>query len=203
MWSVHTVVIGTVVTLPAILLLSVMTTRSASRREPQPVTALNELQRRVLELINRGYRTMAEVIDFLGMDSARVDAVVQQLEQTGLARRGAASGLAYFSFHLTPAASNHVTVAADDGALTLDSVSRQVLEQVAVGPRSVQELDRVVGVTTSAVGAVVSRLVQSGYVRDGGVWQRRVTLSDQGRAVLDADRNSDAIARADQVGSRG
>ena len=197
-WSMHTVVIGTVVTLPIVLGVSFMTEpkygRLAATRGQLSLTADH---RRILGLVGHGYTTMVEITDFLTLDSARGNGLIEELEQEGLLRRCSLHGPDFFSFVLTPLGEEHLveTEGEERPFVSFDSFGLQVCEQVATAPKTLRELGAAVGITTSTLGAVVSRLDRLGYIRDGGIWERRVSLSHKGRKVLeDYHRTATGVA---------
>lgn len=79
---------------------------------------------------------------------------------------------------------------------SLDPLTFQVLEQVENVPKTLRELSVATGATASTVGAVVSCLGRLGYLRDKGIWTRRMSLSDKGKEVLGDYR----LSRLDEDG---
>ncbi len=174
-WSAHTVIIGTALMLPLIVGISLAQPQTAQR---SAATGLNDSHRRILELLGHGYTQMAEISDFLTMDSSRVNDLVEDLMAHGLVRRRALRGPDFFSLDLTPEG-RHGPEAADEDPLGLD-----VLEHTLGQAKTLSELGRTLGIRGTTLGAAVSRLERLGYVQTRGIWQRRVSASDTGRAVL-------------------
>lgn len=187
--AVHTVIIGTVVTLPVILGVSLVTgpgqLQVSAAGDALPV---NSIHARVLGLIRQGYTAMVEISDLLAIDAARGNRVVTELECAGLVQRRAAHGPDFFTFTVTPLGERRLLESSTETETPLpsavDPLSLQVLEQVEVAAKTLRELGTVVGANAATLGAVVSRLDRLGYVQDGGIWERRVSLSPTGKKLL-------------------
>jgi SSS family solute:Na+ symporter len=194
-WPVHTVVIGTMVTLPVIIGLSLWT-RTKERLSVTPVAQLSVQadHRCVLDLMRQGYTTMVELSDFLAMDSAQSGRLVADLERAGLLQRRSSRGPDFFTFTLTPAGEKlaRETTSAEPTSASqgLDSLSLQILAHVAETRSTLQELSRATGASAATLGVIVNRLDRLGYLRDGGLWQRKIGLSEKGRTILANDRHT-------------
>ena len=100
--AVHTVVVGSIVTFPTVLGLSVLTQPDDDLPDhPEPLRLVPE-QERLLVLIRTGYTTMVELSDFTMLNSAECHRLIEELERAGLIQRWGRSGLDYFTFGLTP-----------------------------------------------------------------------------------------------------
>lgn len=187
-WSAHTVIIGTAVTLPLIIGISLL--KSNTARRPAP-TDLKDTHHRVLDLLQRGYTQMVEITDFLAIDSSQSNQLVEELVASGLVQRQAMKGPDFFTFALTPEGQHKLQKSAGEDLLGL-----QVLERIATQPQSLSELNTELNLQATTLGAVVSRLERLGYLRNHGIWQRQVSLSEKGHAILAASRQGAAPAPA-------
>ena len=193
--SMHTVVVGSIITFPTVLGLSCLT-------QPQPEGALPDRpetlrlvpeQERLLVLIRTGYTTMVELSDFTMLNSAECHRLIRELERAGLVQRWGASGLDYFTFALTPQGDR--TLADLPNAPTdfvgfagLDAESRSILEQLEGGEKSLHDLSTATGVAASPLSVIVNRLDQLGYVSGHGIWERAMRLSEKGSGLLEERR---------------
>ena len=187
--SVHTVVVGSVVTFPTVLGLSALTQPAGALPDrPEPLRLTPE-QERLLVLIRTGYTTMVELSDFTLLNSAECHRLIVELERAGLVQRWGRSGLDYFTFGLTPQGDRTLATLPDappslGGFVGLDADSRSILEQLTGGGKSLRDLSTATEMAASPLSVIVNRLDQLGYIRGRGVWERTLTLSEKGRTRL-------------------
>ena len=185
-WSAHTVIIGTAITLPLIIGISLFTQQT---KQSRPVT-LEDTHQRILDLLRRGYTQMVEISDFLTIDSARANRLVEDLIGAKLVQRHAPRGADYFSLALTPEGQQHLY----DGDVARpseeDLLGLQVLAQIADRPQPLSAVGAAIGVQAATLGAVISRLDRLGYLHNHGIWQRQISVSEKGRMVLAAQQKN-------------
>ena len=197
--SVHTVVVGSIVTFPTVLGLSALTQPDgALPDQPEPLRLTPE-QERLLVLIRTGYTTMVELSDFTLLNSAECHRLIVELERAGLVQRWGRSGLDYFTFGLTPQGDRTLAALPDappslGGFVGLDADSRSILEQLTGGGKSLRDLSTATEMAASPLSVIVNRLDQLGYIRGRGVWERTLTLSEKGRTRL-AEKRRDRETR--------
>ncbi len=187
--SVHTVIIGTVVTLPTVLGVSFFTQQrsDSTLAGDQPDTvALSPDQQRLLRIIRSGYTTMVELSDFMARDALGCHRLITELERIGLVQRWGSCGLDFFTFALTPRGDVYLSQlpASPAGFVAEDADSRTVLEQLKHEAKNLQILSTATGMVPSMLSVVVNRLEQLGYVSGSGIWQRTIALSEKGRALI-------------------
>ncbi len=187
--AVHTVVVGSIVTFPTVLGLSVLTQPDGALPDQPQTLRLTPEQERLLILIRTGYTTMVELSDFTMLNSAECHRLIEELERAGLVQRWGRSGLDYFTFGLTPQGDRTLADLPDapsslSGFVGLDADSHSILEQLAGGGKSLRTLSTATGVAASPLSVIVNRLDQLGYIRGQGVWERTLTLSEKGRAMI-------------------
>ena len=196
--AVHTVVVGSIVTFPTVLGLSVLTQPDDDLPDhPEPLRLVPE-QERLLVLIRTGYTTMVELSDFTMLNSAECHRLIEELERAGLVQRWGRSGLDYFTFGLTPQGDRTLADLPDappslSGFVGLDADSRSILEQLAGGGKSLRTLSTATGVAASPLSVVVNRLDQLGYIRGQGVWERTLTLSEKGRERIESIESVESV----------
>jgi DNA-binding MarR family transcriptional regulator len=190
--SVHTVIIGTVITLPTVLGVSFFTQPKPAKPDStlagdqSDSVALSPDQQRLLRLIRTGYTTMVELSDFMALTAVGCHRLITELERIGLIQRWGSRGLDFFTFALTPKGDVHLSQLPDSpaGFVTQDADSRTVLEQLKHEAKNIQTLSTATGMAPSMLSVVVNRLDQLGYVSGSGIWQRTIALSEKGRALV-------------------
>ena len=74
--------------------------------------------------------------------------------------------------------------AAGTGCVGVDAQGRTVLAELEAGAASLADVGRTTGIPAAPLSVVVQRLEHLGYLTGSGIWQRQVSLSDKGRALL-------------------
>ena len=157
-------------------------------QEPSVLTTEHE---QFLGLLRHGYGQMVELTDFLGMDTAHGNRLVEELIAAGLVQRQAQSGPDFFTLSLTPQGTQHWEQTEEPGAATphrssVPALELHILRQLESDPQTLRALGQAIEANASTLGVVVSRLERRGQVHSHGIWERRLTLSDTGRAALRA-----------------
>ena len=204
--TIHTVVVGSIITFPTVLGLSLLTQPDDAAADQPQTLRLSPEQERLLVLIRTGYTTMVELSDFTMLNSAECHRLIEELERAGLVQRWGRSGLDYFTFGLTPQGDRVLadlpdTPSALSGFAGLDAEGRSVLEQLAGGAKSLRALSTATGVAASPLSVIVNRLDQLGYIRGQGVWERALTLSEKGREVVGSVGSVESVESVGSVES--
>ena len=204
--AMHTVVVGSIVTFPTVLGLSLLTQPDGVAVDRPQTLRLSPEQERLLVLIRTGYTTMVELSDFTMLNSAECHRLIEELERAGLVQRWGRSGLDYFTFGLTPQGDRALADLPDapsslSGFVGLDADSRSILEQLAGGGKSLRTLSTATGVAASPLSVIVNRLDQLGYIRGRGVWERTLTLSEKGREMIGSVESIESVESVESVES--
>ena len=189
--AMHTVVVGSIITFPTVLGLSLLTQPDGAAVDRSQTLRPTPAQERLLVLIRTGYTTMVELSDFTMLNSAECHRLIEELERAGLVQRWGRSGLDYFTFGLTPQGDRALADLPNTptnlvGFAGLDADSRSILEQLAGGEKSLRTLSTATGMAASPLSVIVNRLDQLGYIRGQGVWERALTLSEKGREMIES-----------------
>ena len=191
-WPTHTVIIGTAVTLPLIVIISLVTPQQASQQDSQSaVRHINEDHEPILDLLHQGYTQMVELTDFLEMDAARGNRLIEELVGAGLVQRQAQSGPDFFTLGLTPQGEQRLQGYTESSEFapppsSVHAIGLQVLRQIEASPQTLRTLGAVIDANASTLGVVISRLERLGQVQSQGIWERQLSLSDKGREALQA-----------------
>jgi len=204
--AMHTVVVGSIVTFPTVLGLSLLTQPDGVAVDRPQTLRPSPEQERLLVLIRTGYTTMVELSDFTMLNSAECHRFIEELERAGLVQRWGRSGLDYFTFGLTPQGDRALADLPDappslSGFVGLDADSRSILEQLAGGGKSLRTLSTATGVAASPLSVIVNRLDQLGYIRGRGVWERTLTLSEKGREMIGSVESIESVESVESVES--
>lgn len=158
------------------------------------VDSLDEDALRVLESIRDGYRTMAEITDLSGWDSRRTNAVVEKLDQNGMIVRRGLTGRNFYVFDLPPGTqglledrAGPVSASAPD---ELTATDLALLGHTEGDEIALEQFAREQGYNQLQISAMLSKLARLGYVREGGLFRRVVSLESTGRSVLEKHRQS-------------
>ena len=206
--AMHTVVVGSIVTFPTVLGLSLLTQPDGVAVDRPQTLRLSPEQERLLVLIRTGYTTMVELSDFTMLNSAECHRLIEELERAGLVQRWGRSGLDYFTFGLTPQGDRALADLPDappslSGFVGLDADSRSILEQLAGGGKSLRTLSTATGVAASPLSVIVNRLDQLGYIRGRGVWERTLTLSEKGREMIGSVESIESVESVESLRPKG
>ena len=122
----------------------------------------------------------------MALNAVRCHRLIAELERIGLVQRWGSRGLDFFTFALTPKGDVHLSQLPNSPTsfVTEDADSRTVLEQLKHEDKNLQTLSTATGMAPSMLSVVVNRLDQLGYVSGSGIWERTVTLSEKGRALV-------------------
>ena len=191
-WPTHTVIIGTAVTLPLIVIISLVTSQQANQQDSQSaVRHINEDHEPILDLLHQGYTQMVELTDFLEMDAARGNRLIEELVGAGLVQRRAQSGPDFFTLKLTPQGRQRLQGYAESSEFapppsSVHAIGLQVLRRIETRPQTLRTLGVAIDANAATLGVVISRLERLGQVQSQGIWERQLSLSDKGREALQA-----------------
>lgn len=191
-WPTHTVIIGTAVTLPLIVIISLVTPQQANQQDSQSaVRHINEDHEPILDLLHEGYTQMVELTDFLEMDAARGNRLIEELVGAHLVQRQAQSGPDFFTLRLTPQGEQRLQGYAESSEFapppsSVHAIGLQVLRRIETRPQTLRTLGVAIDANAATLGVVISRLERLGQVQSQGIWERQLSLSDKGREALQA-----------------
>lgn len=187
--DVHTVVVGTLTTLPAVLIISALTRPAAAQTAAPAPLDLAPAHGRLLGLIRSGYTTLAELSDSTSSHALRCQELLDELVRAGLVERWGRAGLDAYTFALTARGDAALAGLPDApapgiGCVGVDAQGRAVLAGLEAGAANLPDLGRATDIPTAPLSVIIHRLEHLGYLSGSGIWQRRLALSDKGRALL-------------------
>lgn len=150
--------------------------------------SLDDFDKQVLGLIRLGHRYQADITDYMGVDSARASASVEKLDQGGLIVREGMTGTKFYTYSIT-----------DKGAAALGALSGgeaemakegltplyvELLSIVKNNPDQQAEFVKKHDVRSMQMAAISSHLTREGYIIEGGLFKRKLRITEKGSAAV-------------------
>lgn len=150
--------------------------------------ALDATDKEVLELLRLGHCYMADITDALGVDSKTSGKAIENLDQGGYLMREGMTGSKFYTFEITekglaalPQLSEKETAMAKEG---LSPMYVELLDVVANRPDTQAEFVKKYGIKSMKMASVCSHLTRQGYVIEGGLFKRKLRITDKGQAAV-------------------
>lgn len=181
----HMVIPGVIVSVGAALVANFFG-RSKYDFAVQKRSNLTDEEIMVLDIIRRGYNTMAEITDLLDIDSSKSSEVVLSLEKAGAIERFSNGGSGFYMFKVTDFGKTLPTkIKQSDIREGVDELGIKVLEHVR-GKAGIlaDELSKETGLNSMALATLINSLVRRGYLKEGGIWRRTVSITEKGNELL-------------------
>ena len=144
--------------------------------------------RKVLGLVRDGYNTMAEITDLLKVDSTTSNDIVEKLDEARYIRRMGLTRSAFYTFEITdkgrgavPVAENLKGLAADG----LDMAKLNALNEISRAPGEILAIPAKIGMSSLGFSTVIASLVRAGFLKEGGLWKRTLSVTDGGMDMLE------------------
>lgn len=143
-------------------------------------------EQKVFEMIKKGYNTMSEITDLLDIDASRASDIVLSLEKAGVIRRMSNRGAGFYMFELTDFGSKlRLATAESETFEGLDMNAIKALDHVNRREGILaDELSKETNLNPMALNVVINSLVRKGYLKEGGLWRRRVSITQKGKELL-------------------
>lgn len=181
----HMVIPGVIVSIGAAVIANFFG-KSKYDFEIQKRSKLTDDEIRVLDIIRKGYNTMSEITDLLDMDSSKSSELVLSLEKAGAIERFSNGGSGFYMFKLTDFGKTLPTKIKESEILDgVDEAGIKILEHVR-GRSGIlaDELSKETGLNSMALATIINSLVRRGYLREGGVWRRTVSITQKGNELI-------------------
>ncbi len=153
--------------------------------------------RSILECIEAGFDTLAEITDLLEMDAADTHAIVEALARDLFIRRLSPRGLGFYAYRLEDAG-RAVVHRSEPESGEVPAVPRteagRLRRDTALALRQIAGTDGNGRADWGAISslrrsALVARLARDGLCRETGFWRRNLAITDEGRAILARDES--------------
>lgn len=146
----------------------------------------------VLDLIRKGYNTMAEITDLLDVDSSKSSEIVLSLEKAGAIERLGSGGKKFYAFRVTEFGRTLPTkIDPNEIFEGIDKESLKILEYVEKSSQIyTDDLVELTGLNSMAIATIVSSLIRRGYLVEKGIWRRIIKISQKGKTLIKKYGNS-------------
>ena len=149
---------------------------------------LDDTDRKILEMIRLGHCYMADLTDTLGVDSKTSGASIENLDQGGYIVRAGLSGSKFYTFSITekgvaalPALTGAEAEMAKEG---LNPLYLGLLKVVMENPENQAEYIQKNGIKSMRMSSICSHLTRQGYIIEGGLFKRKLRITDKGAAAV-------------------
>jgi SSS family solute:Na+ symporter len=201
-WHIaHPAIVGSIVVFAVIPVVSIFTrpkyfgelnwkVKPSETELLQPIPAgIGEPEREVMKAIRRGYVTLADIVDlFSDKASSEVNDIVERCDVNRLIAREALYGLGLFTFSLTDKGVKFLEpLSSEDEKLQTKGLDTMSIEMLRIADRDPKNyVDDFIkdGKTILGAQAVANRLVKLGYVKNKGIFQREIQITEKGREIL-------------------
>ncbi len=194
---VYLATLGLIVTLVVALIAS-MTARpkyygeSGWERVPtdanRKTVKLNDFELEVLKLIRLGHLYMSDLTDAMGVDSKTSGAAIENLDLGGYIVRAGMTGSKFYTFTITekgiaalPALKDEEAELAKEG---LSPLYLELLNIVMNHPERQADFVRRHAIKSMHMASISSHLTRQGYIMEGGLFKRRLRITEKGSAAV-------------------
>jgi SSS family solute:Na+ symporter len=157
---------------------------AANRRDLK----LNSVDQRVLQLISVGHLYMSDLTDTLGVDSKTSGAAIENLDQGGYIVRAGMTGSKFYTFTITdkglaalPALNGAEAEMAGEGLIPMYV---ELLDIVKSHPERQAEFVKRNAIKSMHMASISSHLTRRGYIIEGGLFKRKLRITDKGAAAV-------------------
>ncbi|MFB4159267.1 hypothetical protein ACE1TF_05230 [Geomicrobium sp. JSM 1781026] len=194
----HIGIIGLVVTLSVTVLVSLATQPnyygnkdwSLDAQSDKVTIEKNSYEESVLLLIYKGYNTMVQITDMLGVDSSVSNKAIENLDRQGFLQRHKLTGPGFYSFTLTERGKKHsqplVTLITEN--LTREEIN--FIEQIDAGIEHFNNYIDTENLESLKISAMFSKLKENNYLIEKGLWKRKIIVSKNGKSIIQKFGNS-------------
>ena len=152
------------------------------------IVKLDETDLKVLALINLGHLYMSDLTDTLGVDSKTSGAVIEKLDRGGYIVRAGMSGSKFYAFSITEkgiaALPSLLGAEAEMAKKGLNPVYVELLDIVMNHPDHQAEFVKRHAIKSMHMAAISSHLTRQGYVIEGGLFKRKLRITNKGIDVV-------------------
>lgn len=149
---------------------------------------LDATDKEILELIRLGHCYMADLTDALGVDSKTSGQAIENLDQGGYIMREGMTGSKFYTFSITDKGLAALPKLDDKGydmaKQGLCPMYVELLDIVANRPDSQAEFVKRHGIKSMKMASICSHLTRQGYVIEGGLFKRKLRITDKGQAAV-------------------
>lgn len=149
---------------------------------------LDDFDKQVLGLIRLGHCYQADITDYMGVDSAKAASSVEKLDQGGLIVRAGMTGTKFYTFSITEKGEAALGVlSGTEAEMAKDYVNPMYVELLSIvknNPDKQAEFVKKYGIKSMQMAAISSHLTRRGYIIEGGLFKRKLRITDKGAAIV-------------------
>lgn len=149
---------------------------------------LDELDLKVLAMINVGHQYLADISDGLNVDSKVSHSIIEKLDQGGYIERAGLRGSKFFTFSITekgkevlPSLNEIEAKMAED---YLNTKYVNFLDMALNRPDEIGLFAKNHNMSSLQMSSMISHLNRRGYIKEKGMFRRKVEVTDKGKQVL-------------------
>ncbi|HCX03090.1 MAG TPA: sodium:solute symporter [Clostridiales bacterium] len=159
--------------------------------EPQgeiPDSEVNDMEKEILDLIRKGYDTMGEITDYLGVDSSKSNNAIEELDQKRYITRFSNKGSDFYKFKLTEAGRNKLPKLTEgEEKLAEQNLIVQEIELLGIiedGEEAIRNYVKEKELSSLKFSVMVSKLIKYDYLSESGLLKRKIHLTDEGKKAI-------------------
>ena len=149
---------------------------------------LNEQDKEALRLIVVGHKYMADITDYMGVDSKESDKAIEHLDRGGYIERAGLSGSKLYTFKATEKGIAEVGLTGKDAELAKQGLTPayvEFLKTVASGDAHKQnKWIEENGIRSMQMSAISSHLTREGFIQEKGAFRRKYVITGKGKAAI-------------------
>jgi SSS family solute:Na+ symporter len=141
----------------------------------------------VLALIRLGHLYMADLTDYLGVDSKATNEIIEKLDRGGYIVRAGLNTSKFYTFAITDKGQAALKplegVEVDLVKEMLNPLYLELLKTVKEAPEKQAEFIQKHDIRSMRMAAISSHLTRQGYIKEKGLFKRRLEITDKGIQV--------------------
>ena len=149
---------------------------------------LNDMDKEIRSMVSIGHCYMSDLTDALGVDSKTSGAAVERLDQGGYLVRAGMTGSKFYTFTITEKGAAVLPPLSDRESQIsreyLCSLYVQLMKTVRDNPDRMGEFVQKHGIKSMKMSAICSHLTRRGYVVEGGLFRRKLRLTEKGATAV-------------------
>lgn len=150
---------------------------------------LDELDIKILSMINNGHQYLADITDGLKLDSKTSTASIEKLDQGGYIERAGLRGSKFFTFNITEKGKKALPSLTEvEQKMSNDYLNPKYvsfLEMALKNPDKLGMFTKKHDMSSLQVSSMITHLNRRGYIKEKGMFKRRVEITDKGRQMVD------------------
>jgi SSS family solute:Na+ symporter len=154
---------------------------------------VTDMEKEILDLIRKGYDTMGEITDYLGVDSSESNRAIESLDQKRFISRYSNKGSDFYKFKITEAGANKLPKLNEgeeklaEQYLTVREI--ELLKTIEKGEEEIKKFVDDNNLSSLKFSVMVSKLIKNDYLSESGLLKRKIALTSQGEeAIKKADK---------------